>query len=160
VATVYVRHFNLNKSLNDDEVLGFWKFMIEELKPAVEEVNGINSVKYYSGAGALRADLRLVIDMGDGGAYERLLHDSTVRRLLARMYAALDLDTSTQLFNREIDSELIAALSSAVEELVEEHKVAGRTLVGGNLGAFTAGLGLGREVGEQIVEQQRSNPNS
>ena len=160
MATVYVRHFNLNKSLNDDEVLGFWKFMIEEFKQAVEEVNGINSVKYYSGAGALRADLRLVIDMGDGGSYERALHDSNVSRLLARMYKALELDTSTQLFNREIDSELIAALSSAVEELVEEHKVAGRTLVGGNLGAFTAGLGLGREVGEQIVEQQRSNPNS
>lgn len=92
--------------------------MLEELTflfdavPAIENVEGIRSVKVYSGAGALRAQLRAVIEMDDAAAYERLLFDPAVRKILGRAYGAWDLKTSTQTFLREVTPELIAALGS------------------------------------------------
>lgn len=112
MATVYVRRFNLKDSLSDAEVLDTWKFMMEELAPAAQKVNGVRSVKFYSGAGALRADLRIVAEMDDAAGYERLLMDADVRRLLGRFYGTVDLSTSTQAFVREVTPELIRALSS------------------------------------------------
>jgi hypothetical protein len=112
MATTYVRRFNLKDSLSDAEVLDTWKFMMEEAVPAVQKVSGVRSVKLYSGAGALRADLRFVIEMDDAAGYERLLVDPEVRKLLGRFYGALDLTTSTQAFVREVTPELIRALSS------------------------------------------------
>ena len=112
MATTYVRRFNLKDSLSDAEVLDTWTFMMEEAVPVVQKVSGIRSVKLYSGAGALRADLRLVFEMDDAAGYERILMDADVRRLLGRFYGAIDLTTSTQVFIREVTPELIKALSS------------------------------------------------
>jgi hypothetical protein len=112
MATTYVRRFNFKDSLSDAEVLDTWKFMMEEALPAFQKVSGVRSVKVYSGAGALRADLRLVVEMDDAGVYERILMDANVRKLLGRAYGALDLQTSTQAFLREVTPELIRALSS------------------------------------------------
>lgn len=112
MATTYVRRFNLKASLSDAEVLDTWRLLMEELVPAAQKVNGVRSVKLYSGAGALRADLRIVAEMDDAGVYERLLMDADVRKLLGRTYGAFDLTTSTQTFLREVTPELIRALSS------------------------------------------------
>lgn len=112
MATVYVRTFNLKDSLSDAEILEYWRFGLEEATPAIEKVSGVRSVKWYSGAGALRADLRLVVEMDDAGVYERALVDPTVRRVLGRFYGGIDLKSSTQRFLREITPELIGALSS------------------------------------------------
>ncbi len=109
--TVYVRGFSLKNSLTDAEVLEYWQWIMADVIPAVQKVSGVRSVKIYSGAGALRADLRFVFEMDDAGVYERLLVDSEVRPLLGRVYGAWNLETSTQLFNREITPELIRALS-------------------------------------------------
>ncbi len=73
---------------------------------------GVRSVKFYSGAGALRADLSVQLEMDDAGAYERLLTDPAVRKILGRIYAAWDLNTAGQSFRREVTHELIQALSS------------------------------------------------
>lgn len=110
--TTYVRRFSLKASLSDADVIGYWQFVMEEALPLLQKVQGIRSVKLYSGAGALRADLRIVLDMDDAGVYERLLVDPEVRRLLGRFYGAIDLSTSTQVFMREVTPELIRALSS------------------------------------------------
>ena len=110
--TVYVRNFSFKDSLSDDQVLEEWKFIMD-LLGAIENVEGIRSVKFYSGAGALRAQIRAVIEMDDAAAYERLLFDPEVRQLLGRAYGAWDLNTSTQTFLREVTPELIAALSSS-----------------------------------------------
>ena len=65
MATLYVRHFNLKDSLSDEEVLEYWKFSMEEAIPAIQKVPGVRSVKAYSGAGGLRADLRYAIEMDE-----------------------------------------------------------------------------------------------
>lgn len=57
MATVYVRRFNLKDSLSDAEVLDYWRFLLEAVS-IVESLNGVHSLKLYSGQGALRADLR------------------------------------------------------------------------------------------------------
>jgi hypothetical protein len=77
------------------------------------KVSGIRSVKFYSGAGALRADLSVLAEMDDASAYERLLVDAEVRKRLGRLYGAWDLTTAGQSFRREVTPELIRALSSA-----------------------------------------------
>ena len=69
--TVYVRRVNLKETLSDAELVAYWKFTLEEVVPALLKVPGIRSVKLYSGAGGLRADLRYVFEMDDAGAYER-----------------------------------------------------------------------------------------
>jgi hypothetical protein len=65
-------------------------------------VKGIHALRYYSGAGALRADCSIVIEMEDAGVYERLLLDPDIRVLLGRLYGAIDLKTSTQSFRRQV----------------------------------------------------------
>ena len=112
MATLYVRNFSFKDSLSDDEVLEQWRLLTGEATQAIENVEGVRSVKWYSGAGALRAQIRAAIDMDDAAAYERLLVDPTVSKLLGRVYGAWDLNTATQTFLREVTSELIAALSS------------------------------------------------
>ena len=111
--TTYVRRFTLKDSLSDAEVIDHWRFLTEEFLPLLQQANGVRSVKYYSGAGALRADLRIVLEMDDAGVYERLLVDPAIRRTLGRFYGAIDLTTSTQVFIREVTPELIRALSSS-----------------------------------------------
>ena len=110
--TVYVRTFSFKDSLSDDEVLEEWRFLGGEVTQAIENVEGIRSVKLYSGAGALRAQIRVVIEMDDAAVYERMLVDATVRKLIARAYGSWNLNESTQTFLREVTPELIAALSS------------------------------------------------
>lgn len=85
---------------------------MEEFLPLVQRTAGVQSVKVYSGAGALRADLRLVGFMDDAGVYEQLLVDPEIRKHLSKFYGAVDLKTSTQSFIREVTPELIKALSS------------------------------------------------
>jgi hypothetical protein len=109
--TVYVRRVNLKDSLSDAEVVVYWKFTLEEVMPALRKVPGIRSVKLYSGAGGLRADLRYVFEMDDAGAYERLLADPQLHPLIAKTYAAWDMKTASQLFVREVTPELLRALS-------------------------------------------------
>ncbi len=111
MATAYVRRFNLKDSLSDAEVLDYWRFLLDVV-PIVESLNGVHSVKLYSGQGALRADLRIVIEMDNAAVYEQLLVDSEVRKLLGRLYGGMDLASSTQTFIREVTPELIDALSS------------------------------------------------
>ena len=110
--TVYVRRFNFKDSMSDSEVLNNWRFLVDEVVPAIEKVDGIRSIKLYSGAGALRADIRAVIEMDDAGAYERMIMNPDVGKLIGRVYGAWDLNTSPQQFLREVTPELIHALSS------------------------------------------------
>jgi hypothetical protein len=112
MATLYTRTFNLKDSLTDEEVLRYWRLGLDELTPAVLKVNGVRSVRWYSGAGALRADLSIAVEMDDAGAYERLLLDPTVRTMLGRLYGSWDLKSAGQSFRREVSPELIKALSS------------------------------------------------
>ncbi len=110
--TVYVRRVNLKASLSDAEVVAYWKFTMEEAVPALQKVPGMRSVKLYSGAGGLRADIRYVLEMDDAGVYERMLADPSLRPLIAKTYAAWDMQTASQMFVREVTPELIRALSS------------------------------------------------
>ena len=110
--TAYVRQVSLKASLSDAEVVEYWRFLLEEALPAIQSVSGVRSVKVYSGAGALRADIRFVFDMDDAGVYERLLVDPQVRSILGRTYGAWDMQTASQRFLREVTPELIRALSS------------------------------------------------
>src|SRR5271169_1073674 len=112
MATVYVRRIDLKDSLSDIEVGAFWTFMTQEFLPACSKVSGLRSVKMYSGQGALRADLRIVLDMENAAVYENLLHDPSLRAMIARFYGALDLRTSTQTWLREITPELVRAIGS------------------------------------------------
>ncbi len=113
MATTYVRRFNLKDSLSDAEVIEYWRFLTEEFLPLIQQASGVRSVKYYSGAGALRADLRIVLEMDHAGVYEGLLVDPELRRLLGPFYGGIDLRTSTQSFFRDVTPELIQALSSS-----------------------------------------------
>jgi hypothetical protein len=110
--TLYTRTFHFKDSLSDEQVLKEWQFLLEEVTPALLNVSGIRSVKFYSGAGALRADLSVLAEMEDASAYERLLVDPEVRKLLGRLYGAWDLKTAGQSFRREVTPQLIQALSS------------------------------------------------
>jgi hypothetical protein len=110
--TAYVRRVSLKASLSDAEVVEYWRFLMEEVLPAIQSVSGVRSVKIYSGAGALRADIRFVFEMDDAGVYERLLVDPQVRRVLGKTYGAWDMQTASQSFLREVTPELIRALSS------------------------------------------------
>ena len=111
MATTYVRRFNLKDSLSDDEVLAYWRMCMDELMPAVRKIDGINDVRVLSGAGALRADLRVVIEMDDAGAYERMLADPSIPAVVGRFYAGIDLSSSSQTFMREVTPALIHSLS-------------------------------------------------
>jgi hypothetical protein len=80
--------------------------------PSPQKPVGVNAVKVYSGAGALRADIRLVLDMDHAGIYEGLLREPAISRQLGTFYGPLDLPTSTQTFNREATPDLLKALRS------------------------------------------------
>jgi hypothetical protein len=112
MATTYVRRFNLKSSLSDKEVSDFWRNLLSEFVPALQSAKGVNSVKVYSGAGALRADIRLVLDMDHAGIYEGLLREPAIKKQLGTFYGGMDLTTSTQTFIREVTPDLLQALSS------------------------------------------------
>jgi len=112
MATVYVRRFDLKDSLSDSDVAAFWNFMTTEFVPACRNIAGLRSIKLYSGAGALRADLRIVLEMDNAAVYENLLHEASLRAMIGRLYAAIDLRTSNQMWAREITPELIRAIGS------------------------------------------------
>ena len=112
MATRYIRWFNLKDSLNDKQVGEFWKSLLGEFVPAIEKLKGVQSVKVFSGAGALRAHLTIVIDMADAGTYETLLREPSIHKMLGTFYGAIDLKASTQAFVREVTPDLLKALSS------------------------------------------------
>ena len=112
-------HRSEKSALSAAEMITYWKFLMEEFLPPIQQAGGIHSAKLYSGAGALRADLHIVLDMDDAGCYERLLVDPAVRKLLGQFYGAIDLKTSTQTFVREVTPALIQALSGTAEAPVE-----------------------------------------
>src|SRR3974377_2562921 len=102
MTTVYARRFDLKDSLTDSEVAAFWKYAMEEFVPACLKANGVRTAKFYSGAGALRADLRIVIEMDHAGGYENLLHDPSLHEHVAKLYAVVDFTTYTQSLTRAV----------------------------------------------------------
>ena len=110
MATLYARTFNLKDSLSDEEVLEFWRLYMEEIAPAAQNISGTRSVKAYSGAGGLRADITLLWEMDDASVYERALADPNIGKLLGKYYGAWDLKSATQSFRREVTAELIQAI--------------------------------------------------
>ena len=112
LAKASVRRVHLKASLRDAEVAAYWQFTMEEVLPALQRVPGMRSVKMYSGAGGLRADIRSVFEMDDAGVYERLLAEAPLRPLIAKTYAAWDMAAASQTCVREVTPELIRALSS------------------------------------------------
>ena len=96
MSSTYVRRFNLKSSLSDKQVNDFWKLLMGELVPAIQKVKGVKSCKIYSGAGALRADIRLVAEMDHAGVYETLLREPVISKQLGAFYGAMDLTTSTR----------------------------------------------------------------
>jgi len=50
--------------------------------------------------------------MDHAGVYDNLLHDPSLHEHVAKLYAAIDFKTSTQLFVREVTPELVRALSA------------------------------------------------
>jgi hypothetical protein len=112
MTTVYVRRFDLKDSLTDSEVSAYWRSMMEEFLPAIRRVAGVRSARVFSGAGALRADLRIVLELDHGGVYETLLHEPGLHDMIVRFYAPINMRTSTQQFVREITPELVRAIGS------------------------------------------------
>jgi len=55
--------------------------------------------------------LRVVLELDHAGVHEQLLHDPSLHQHVAKLYAAIDFKTSTQLFAREVTPELVRALS-------------------------------------------------
>jgi hypothetical protein len=49
--TVYARRVSVKDSLSDAEVAAYWKFIQEVFIPVALNVQGVRSVKLYSGAG-------------------------------------------------------------------------------------------------------------
>ena len=113
MATLYVRTFSFKDSMSDEDALEELKFFTTTIIPAIRNSPGIRSAKTYSGAGALRSQLTLVVEMNDAGQYEQMLLDPNIRRLLGRLYRAWDLTNSTQTFLREVTPDLIKALSNS-----------------------------------------------
>ncbi len=110
MATLYTRTFNLKDSLSDADVLEHWRFLTEELIPICQKFPGSRSVKAFSGAGALRADITFQWEMDDASVYEKALHDADLRGMIAKAYAGWDLNTAGQSFRREVTPELIQAI--------------------------------------------------
>jgi hypothetical protein len=109
MAVTYIRRFNLKDGLDDAEVAAFWKVMLEELVPALARLGGTRSVRFYSGAGALRADLRMVWDIDHAGVCEQALQDPGVQPLISRLYRDIDLKTSTHTVLREVTAARLLA---------------------------------------------------
>tara|TARA_Y100000588_G_scaffold62211_3_gene61605 strand:+ start:14360 stop:14731 length:372 start_codon:yes stop_codon:yes gene_type:complete len=112
MATLYIREFGFSNELSDQEARAELKFMTEKLLPAIQSSQGIKSAKLFSGAGGLRSQIRLLVDMDDAGCYEKMLSNPEIRILLARLYSAWDLRNATQDFLREITQDIIDAHSS------------------------------------------------
>ena len=110
MATLYTRTFNLKDSLSDAEVLEHWRFLTEEVMPALQNFPGTRSAKAFSGAGALRADISFHWEMDDASVYEKALLDADLRGMIAKLYTEWDLNTAGQSFRREITAELIQAI--------------------------------------------------
>jgi hypothetical protein len=113
MATRYIRNFSFKDSLTDAEVLEELKFFLEQVAPAIAKVPGVRAVNLFSGAGALRADLTISLDMDNAGVYESALVSAELRGMLGRMYGAWDMKSSSQTFRREVTPQLIQALSGA-----------------------------------------------
>lgn len=111
MASTYVRRFNLKPTLSDAEVTAFWTFLLQDFLPACSAVAGVRSVRIYSGAGALRADLRLVADLDHAGIYDTLLRAPGLNKHLGTFYGAIDLASASQMFIREVTPDLLKALS-------------------------------------------------
>ena len=109
--TLYTRTFGFRDSLSDAQVIEELRWLVEDCAPLIEKVSGVRSVKFYSGAGAFRADIVILFEMDDAAAYERILADAELSPLIARLYGAWDMKTATQSFRREITPELLHALS-------------------------------------------------
>ena len=110
MATLYTRTFNLKDSLSDTEVLEHWRILTQELIPICQNFPGSQSVKVFSGAGALRADITLQWEMDDASVYEKALLDTDLRGMISKIYADWDLSTAGQSFRREVTAELIQAI--------------------------------------------------
>ena len=112
MATLYIRTFSFKNSISDESALEELRFFMNEVLPAIRDSSGIQSAKIYSGAGALRSQLKLVVEMDDAAGYEQMLQDPNIRKVLGRLYSTWDLSNSTQTFMREVTPDLILALSS------------------------------------------------
>jgi len=113
MATLYIRTFSFKDSLSDEAALEELMFLLDEVIPAIRNSPGVRSARIYSGAGALRSQLELLVEMEDASRYEQMLLNPTICRILGRLYKAWDLNLSTQTFLREITPELLTALSSS-----------------------------------------------
>ena len=111
VATRYIREFGFKDTLTDSEALKELNFMIEKLLPAIERGDGIISARLFSGAGGIRSQIRLFVDMENAAGYEKLLINPEIREHLKRLYSSWDLKEATQDFLREITVEMVAAHS-------------------------------------------------
>ncbi len=111
MTTLYTRTWDLKESMSDTEVNEFWRLCVDEMIPAVEKLDGTRSIKVYSGAGALRADLTIAWEMDDASVYEKALHNPELRAVIGKFYASIDMRTTDQRFQREITPELVHALS-------------------------------------------------
>jgi hypothetical protein len=113
MATLYIRRFSYKDALSDEASLEALKFFLDEVLPAIRNSSGVRSARVYSGAGALRSQLELLVEMDDAAGYEQMLLDPTIRRTLGKLYGDWDLSRSTQTFLREVTPDLVAALSSS-----------------------------------------------
>jgi hypothetical protein len=113
MTTLYIRTFSFKESLSDEAALSELAFFMNEVVPAIRDSPSVRSAKVYSGAGALRSRLELLVEMDTAAGYEEMLLDPAMRRLLGRLYGAWDLSNSTQTFLREVTPDLLSALSSS-----------------------------------------------
>ena len=111
MTTRYVREFGFKDTLTDSEALKELNFMTEKLLPAIERGDGIISARLFSGAGGIRSQIRLFVDMENAAGYEKLLFNPEIREHLKRLYSSWDLKEATQDFLREITVEMVATHS-------------------------------------------------
>ena len=111
MTTRYVREFGFKDTLTDSEALKELNFMTEKLLPAIERGDGIISARLFSGAGGIRSQIRLFVDMENAAGYEKLLFNPEIREHLKRLYSSWDLKDATQDFLREITVEMVATHS-------------------------------------------------
>ena len=111
MATRYVREFGFKDTLTDSEALIELNFMIEKLLPAIEKGDGIISARLFSGAGVIRSQIRLFVDMEDSSGYEKLLFNPEIQKYLKRLYSSWDLKEATQDFLRELTDQIVSAHS-------------------------------------------------
>ena len=112
MVTRYVREFGFKETLTDSEALEELNFMIEKLLPSIKRGDGIISAQLFSGAGGIRSQIRLFVDMENAACYEKLIFNPEIRELLKRLYSSWHLKDATQDFLREITSEMVVAHSS------------------------------------------------